>query len=326
MFVNLGQLLPSFRYFFFQVYNVFFLGIVLLSSLVLCLESLGTLRDKIITDDQLEDILNTTDLNSIFKTINFDNPKEKMYFTSRQKRGLDYIEMFCFLFFTLELIVHFMFCPMKTNFFRNPLNVLDLTLVVKSWIAFAMEQSGVIFVSPATLYIYVAVKVTSVLRLLRFFRLAKQYNGLRILFIAVFASIKELVLLFVVFLLACFVFANFIFYAEFWEPTTFPNMFYGMWWAVVTMTTLGYGDHYPKSPGGYVIGSLCSMCGLLILAMPIAIMANNFNSYYMRNKERNQLKEEQRNHGIQSEEKMKHVKKAKSQAVSPLSFTDRNPV
>jgi len=51
------------------------------------------------------------------------------------------------------------------------------------------------------------------------------------------------------------------------------------------MTTVGYGDSYPKSPGGYVVGSACALFGVLILALPIAVVATRFSELYDRNNE-----------------------------------------
>ena len=73
------------------------------------------------------------------------------------------------------------------------------------------------------------------------------------------------------------IFANLIFFAEIRQPDTFPNMLVGFWWSFVTMTTVGYGDVYPLSVTGRVVGAVCTMCGLLVIAMPIAVIAGTFD-------------------------------------------------
>lgn len=144
------------------------------------------------------------------------------------------------------------------------------------------------------MYFYSFCSAASVLRLLKFFRVAKQYNSLRVLFLAVKASAKELGLLLLTFLIVAWVFSNLIYYAEINEPDTFPNMLDGLWWAVVTMTTVGYGDMYPTGALGRIVGAMCAMCGLLVIAMPIAVIAGNFDDLYKKNNERESYNEIQK--------------------------------
>ena len=74
------------------------------------------------------------------------------------------------------------------------------------------------------------------------------------------------------------------------EISPFKSVSAGMYWAAVTLTTLGYGDLYPTSEAGRFIGSICAMCGILVLAIPVSVVGSIFTELYSLTK-KNQKKQ-----------------------------------
>ena len=85
-------------------------------------------------------------------------------------------------------------------------------------------------------------------------------------------SIPELVLLGFLLMNGMFLFSSMIFMAEYRVPETFPNIIQAFWWSIVTLTTVGYGDFYPKSAPGYIIGSACAILGCILTGLAIPII------------------------------------------------------
>ena len=70
------------------------------------------------------------------------------------------------------------------------------------------------------------------------------------------------------------------------EPTAFVSIPVCVWWAWVTMTTVGYGDMSPQTLGGRLIAMVTMVLGVLSIAMPVTVVANNFHEQYMLKKVR----------------------------------------
>ncbi|KAK0175408.1 hypothetical protein PV327_009159 [Microctonus hyperodae] len=150
----------------------------------------------------------------------------------------------------------------------------------------------------------VYLEVLSVVRVLRLFKLTNHSPGLRILIHTFKASAKELGLLVFFLVLGIVVFASLIFYAERLQvfqdshdenpENDFDSIPKGLWWALVTMTTVGYGDMTPKTFPGMFIGGLCALAGVLTIAVPVPVIVSNFSMFYSHSQARNKLPKERR--------------------------------
>lgn len=214
---------------------------------------------------------------------------EKIYYTYcyDEVPALFYIGVMCVVLFTAELILGFVVCHSRKIFFKRKLYVIAIVTTVAMWLAiyFDLHKDQMLKSEPLE-WLYGILKCISMLRVLLFFRLARLFSSMDVLLLALKSSIRELLLLVVSIILATLLFSISMYEMEFLHDSHMKNMFITMWWAVVTMSTVGYGDVVPKTTGGMIIGSVCAIFGLLLLALPVAIVASNFADYYNRNKDR----------------------------------------
>jgi len=68
----------------------------------------------------------------------------------------------------------------------------------------------------------------------------------------------------------------------------------GLWWAIVTMTTVGYGDMTPKTYLGMFVGSFCALTGVLTIALPVPVIVSNFALFYSHTQARAKLPKKRR--------------------------------
>ncbi|XP_042607717.1 potassium voltage-gated channel subfamily C member 3b isoform X2 [Cyprinus carpio] len=199
---------------------------------------------------------------------------------------LTYVEGVCVVWFTIEVFTRIIFCPDKAEFFKSALNIIDFVAVLPFYLEVSLSGLS----SKAAKDVLGFLRVVRFVRILRIFKLTRHFVGLRVLGHTLRASTNEFLLLIIFLALGVLIFATMIYYAERIgaspdDPTasahtTFKNIPIGFWWAVVTMTTLGYGDMYPETWSGMLVGALCALAGVLTIAMPVPVIVNNFGMYY----------------------------------------------
>lgn len=204
--------------------------------------------------------------------------------------GFFYVECICNVWFTFEILVRFFVTPTRGPFCKDVINVIDFiaTLsfyadLILAYVEIGKDNDIVEFVS--------------MIRIMRLLKLTRHSSGLRILIHTFKASVRELTLLIFFLVLFIIVFASLIFYAERlqYNPqndfTSIPN---GLWWAIVTMTTIGYGDMTPKTYVGMFVGSACALMGVLTIALPVPVIVSNFTMFYTHTQARAKLPKERR--------------------------------
>ncbi|KAJ8411236.1 hypothetical protein AAFF_G00172420 [Aldrovandia affinis] len=184
--------------------------------------------------------------------------------------ALTYVEGVCVFWFTMEFLVRVVFSPDKLEFVKSVLNIIDFVAILPFYLEVGLSGLS----SKAAKDVLGFLRVVRFVRILRIFKLTRHFFLLLIIFLA----------------LGVLIFATMIYYAErigaspndptASDHTQFKNIPIGFWWAVVTMTTLGYGDMYPRTWSGMLVGALCALAGVLTIAMPVPVIVNNFGMYY----------------------------------------------
>ncbi|BFZ10772.1 hypothetical protein BsWGS_13811 [Bradybaena similaris] len=188
------------------------------------------------------------------------------------------VETICSVWFTFEFVARLVSCPSKMTFFKDFKNVVDLAAVLPYYVALFNIISKMTCESMKS---SASLAFLRVFRLVRIFKLTKHSAGLQVLILTFKASIEGLCLFLVAITVCILVFSSAVYFAEVGiENSKIHSIPDGFWWAIITMTTVGYGDLVPVGPLGKLIGMMCTLTGVLTLAIPVPIITENFNKFY----------------------------------------------
>ncbi len=171
------------------------------------------------------------------------------------------IELFCVIVFTAEYVLRIYVADSKPRFIFSFFGIIDLLAILPFYLSFGLDLRSL-----------------RALRFLRLFRILKlvRYNRAMNEFTRAIKSAKEQIFLFLFITLILIYFSAVgIYYFEHEaQPEHFSSIFESLWWAIITLTTVGYGDVYPITVGGKVFTFFILMIGLGIVAIPTGIISS----------------------------------------------------
>ncbi|XP_041563554.1 potassium voltage-gated channel subfamily KQT member 1 isoform X1 [Drosophila elegans] len=160
-------------------------------------------------------------------------------------------------------------CLGRMKFVKRPFCIIDIVTILASIVVLGMGTSGQVF-------------ATSALRGLRFFqilrmvRMDRRGGTWKLLGSVVYAHRQELITTMYIGFLGL-IFASFLVYM--WEKDVndkFSNFAQALWWGVITLCTVGYGDMVPITWQGKLIASCCALLGISFFALPAGILGSGF--------------------------------------------------
>ncbi|XP_054618173.1 potassium voltage-gated channel subfamily F member 1-like [Dunckerocampus dactyliophorus] len=192
---------------------------------------------------------------------------------------LEVIETVCIGWFTIEYILRLISSPNKVKFMLAFMNIIDFMAIMPFFMVLLLTSLGAGVMELAN--VQQAVQALRIMRIARIFKLARHSSGLQTLTSALKSSLKELGLLLMYMGVGVFLFSALGYTMEQNHPETlFTSIPQSFWWAVITMTTVGYGDVYPKTTLGRCNAAISFLCGVIAIALPIHPIINNFVLFY----------------------------------------------
>ncbi|MEZ6195886.1 MAG: ion transporter [Planctomycetota bacterium] len=177
------------------------------------------------------------------------------------RHALQIAEVVIVAIFTVEYSLRVYAAEDRRGFIFSFFGLVDLVAILPFYLSLGLDLR--------------TLRVVRLLRLFRILKLARYSVAMRRLHRAFLLAREELVLFLSATGIVLYLAAVGIYYFERdAQPDTFKSVFHSLWWAVVTLTTVGYGDAYPLTVGGRCFTFVVLVVGLGIVALPAGILAS----------------------------------------------------
>ena len=174
---------------------------------------------------------------------------------------LKFIEVATVFVFTLEYLCRLYVSDNKLRFIFSFYGIIDLMAILPFYITRGIDLRSI--------------RIVRLLRLFRILKMARYGRAIQRLKYAFLTIKEELVLFLIATVFLLYISSVGIYYFENnAQPEQFKSIFHCLWWAIVTLTTVGYGDVYPITTGGKIFTSIIALIGIGVVAVPTGLVAS----------------------------------------------------
>ncbi len=178
---------------------------------------------------------------------------------------LKYIEVITVMIFTVEYLSRVAVADKKLKFIFSFFGLIDFLAILPFYLQTGIDLR--------------AIRILRLLRLFRAFKLIRYSKAINRFHKALIIAREELVLFGILAIMVLYFSAVGIYFFENKaQPEAFSSVFHSLWWALSTLTTVGYGDIYPITAGGKIFTFFVLMVGLGVVAVPTGLVASALSS------------------------------------------------
>ena len=199
--------------------------------------------------------------------------EEKIF--GEYEKFFTYFEIISVLIFSVEYFLRLWSCVSvekyshpffgRIKYFFSPMSIVDLIAIVPFYLTFVVTDTRII----------------RILRFLRVLRATKHFNHtktFKIITNTIYKKKSELFSSFILMFSLLLICSTGVYFVEHEaQPEKFSSIISAMWWAVATLTTVGYGDIFPITPFGKFLGSVSAIFGIGFFALPAGLLASGFS-------------------------------------------------
>ena len=177
-------------------------------------------------------------------------------------RFLKTFELISIIIFTTEYILRIYVSDKRLSYIFSFYGFIDLIAILPFYLSGAIDLRSL--------------RIVRLLRILRLFKLFR-FNESLILLQKAFVIVKKemIIFSFIAMILLYISSVGIYFFENPVQPNEFSSIFACMWWAISTMTTVGYGDIVPVTVGGKIFTSFISFIGIGVVSIPTALLASS---------------------------------------------------